>query len=90
MGAATRTDGAKKEPRVATIEFQDKNSDPEDDWYYEYICAWCIAARDSCSLEVAVMTIHKCHHGWDRRMERANGFKFAKENVMAMFPGICG
>jgi len=65
------------EPTVVTVQVQHTKSDPEDDWYYEYLCAACVALRDNCSLEVAMMTIHKSHHGWARRMERVNLYKFA-------------
>ena len=57
---------SKLEQRVVMVQYQDKKSDPEDDWYYEYLCAWCFAIRDNFSLEVAMRAIHKSHHGWEQ------------------------
>jgi hypothetical protein len=37
-----------------------------------------------------MMTIHKSHHGWARRMDRLNIYKFAKANIKAEYPSICG
>ena len=81
---------SKMEQSTVWLNYQEKQNDPLDDWYYEYLCPKCVSQREGCTIQEAILLIHKSHSGWERRLARSNEFKDAMVDVQEEFKGICG